>query len=467
MILKSAKDLGAPGVDEVYGVGLLDIQASQSPLSFNSLVWFVPAGDNTYVTQTVAQVIQTYNTEKQKTFDAQGFYYYAYEPVGQTFRDFAIPLTDKLVGQTFTAASGYQAYFQAYLLGRMDAWVKTQGFVDATRTGGVYPMGQAFGGDMTLSMAPRASGFGFRDTGPAYQTAIAIEGGRSKVAFGFGDGAVALGGSGFGLASDYDAERGGANPLLGLASGGGYASFGYQVAKGVTLSTGLTSRDERRESFGQRALEDRGSGARTYKAAAQHVSLDWQAASRLKLTGAYTVLHEDSALLGVQSLDASDLRHGSTTEGFTVAASWDLSPRLSLAAAGTTARTQAADRQNITVADGGLASQAFQVSLTGRGVLRSGDAMRLTLAQPMYVRSGGLELKTVEIVDRTTGALGIVSRELDVSQPPTYSAELLYSAPVLDNRSDVAFFGRVETSSEPAAGGLRSYMAGARVRFGF
>ena len=37
IVLRSARDLGAPGVDAVYGHGLLDIEASQSPLSFDDL----------------------------------------------------------------------------------------------------------------------------------------------------------------------------------------------------------------------------------------------------------------------------------------------------------------------------------------------------------------------------------------------------------------------------------------------
>ena len=40
IILRSAKDLGAPGVDPVYGWGLLDVQASQAPLNFNNLTYF-------------------------------------------------------------------------------------------------------------------------------------------------------------------------------------------------------------------------------------------------------------------------------------------------------------------------------------------------------------------------------------------------------------------------------------------
>ena len=44
IILQSAEDLGAPGVDGVYGHGLLDVEAAQSPLNFNNLTFYQPNG---------------------------------------------------------------------------------------------------------------------------------------------------------------------------------------------------------------------------------------------------------------------------------------------------------------------------------------------------------------------------------------------------------------------------------------
>lgn len=41
IILNSATDLGAPGVDAVYGHGLLNVLASQSPLNYNNLQFYV------------------------------------------------------------------------------------------------------------------------------------------------------------------------------------------------------------------------------------------------------------------------------------------------------------------------------------------------------------------------------------------------------------------------------------------
>ena len=36
-LLSSARDVGAPGVDGVYGVGMLDAQAALSPLNWDNL----------------------------------------------------------------------------------------------------------------------------------------------------------------------------------------------------------------------------------------------------------------------------------------------------------------------------------------------------------------------------------------------------------------------------------------------
>src|SRR5204863_4936665 len=83
IILKSAKDLGAPGVDPVYGRGLLDVTASQSPLDFDKLIWFT-VEDGQKKLQTQNAVLQTYDAAKAQpmTWDAKNAYFYAFEPLG-------------------------------------------------------------------------------------------------------------------------------------------------------------------------------------------------------------------------------------------------------------------------------------------------------------------------------------------------------------------------------------------------
>jgi hypothetical protein len=472
IILKSAKDLGAPGVDNVYGWGELDVTASQSPLNFNNLVWFT-VQNGQMVPQTRSTVLATYQSEQQKTWDAQGAYFYAFEPIGLTQRDFAIPLSKKLIGQNVTTFNGSQEQFQAYLLSRMDAWATSQ-----TTKFAAAPSVNAFGttevavpnrwgADMTLTLAPSTPRQGFVAEGPAYQSALKIQGERAGLTFGFGDGAPKLmAGSGFTQASDYDSERGGANPLLGLASGGGFAGGSYNLSKTLQLSAGLMVRDDRRDPNLLPGLHQPGNAAATYQAGAQVMSLTWQATPALSLAAGYTRLHEASGLLGIQSLDPADFSHGSTTDGYTLSANWAVSSNVSLMATGTMGRTGATDPgQQLAVGKDGVTTSAYAVGLKASDLFAHGDRLQLTLSQPMFVERGQLKLTGVEVVDRTTGALGVVTHTVDIAGQRRVAGEALYSWPTDGGNGYVALFGRAETQTDTQT--PQAYMAGARYRVRF
>jgi hypothetical protein len=467
IILHSAKDLGAPGPDPVYGMGLLDIQASQSPLSFDSLQWYESKNGKLFE-KSAQSVVKEANKEKGNAWAAQGLYFYAFETVGGTFRDFAIPMTSKLVGQTFTAASGYQAFFQSYLSSQFDAWVKAQGSFASRDGAGVYRLGNRWGADITLSMAPRVESYGFRESGP-YDTTVRLQGEGYRLSAGYGGGAPALAGqSAFSMASDFAAGRGGANPLLGLASGGAYADYSLDLGHRLSFSVGATQRSDRRDGVQTPAFDRPDDGARTYRASASRVAMSYDLTSRLRLTGAYTHLREETALLGVQSLDPRDFAGGSRTDGVTFGIDWTAAPKLTLGAAVTAAKTRAPQGdQMIAVADGGLYSQAFQVSVVGRDLFAKGDAARLTLAQPLAVSSGHLNIRTVEVVDRMTGELGVVDHAYDVAQPASYAGEALYGRAAFDGQGDLAVFGRVETDPQRNSGQPVTYTAGGRIRIAF
>ena len=179
IILKSAKDLGAPGVDNVYGHGLLDVTASQSPLNFNNLVWYsVQNGQKTLTTRSA--VLSTYKSEQQASWDAKGAYFYAFEPIGLTQRDFAIPLSQKLIGQSVTTANGSQEQFQAYLLSRMDAWANGGAKFNLANSpfdhfgSTSVKVANRWGADMTLSIAPRETTLRLPKPGPRLPVLAAI-----------------------------------------------------------------------------------------------------------------------------------------------------------------------------------------------------------------------------------------------------------------------------------------------------
>lgn len=468
IIFDSAKDLGAPGVDPVYGHGLLDVQASQSPLNWNNLVWYtVKDGQKTLQTQNA--VLQTYQAEKAKAFSTDGIYFYAFEPLSLlAYRDFAIPLSQKLIGQT-AAVQGATMPLQGYLRTRMDGWVsdKTSYRGMSNFAGGTMPVANPWGADMTMSFAPRSVREGYRDEGPQFQTRLDIAGEHSKVTVGFGDGAPALfAQSGFAQAADYDVDRGGADPLLGLASGGAYAGWSYSVSDKLQISAGAMRRDDVRDRRLLPALGYDGNGAATYSADAAHMSLAYSPVAHLTFTGAYTRLHEATGLLGVQSFDPADFRHGSTSDGYTVGVNWAASSKLSLMATGTVGKTrQGSADQALSVDKDGLTTSSFELGLARSDLFAKGDRFQVTVSQPMFVEKGHLNFQNVQVVDRETGELGIVTDRIDISGKRRLAGEALYLRSLDGGRSDVAFFGRVESETDSTANA--SYIAGARYRFAF
>jgi len=472
IILESAKDLGAPGVDAVYGHGLLDVTASQSPLDFNKLIWFTVENGKTKL-QTAKAVLNTYQSESQKSWDAKGAYFYAFEPLGLlTQRDFAIPLSSKLVGQNVTTFGGSQEQFQAYLLERMDGWAASQSKQKLNLAGFngfnsiSVPLANSWGADMSLSFAPREKRRGYVDERPEYQSALHIQGESASMVVGFGDGAPALAQTGFIQAADYDGDRGGANPLLGLASGGGYAGWSYGLNSKLRLTAGVLGRNDQRDARLLPVFGVAGAGATRYQADAQHVSLAYTPTQAVTFTGAYTRLHEGTGLLGIQSLDPADLRHGSVTDGYSLGMNWAATPKLSIMATGTMGQTrQSGAGQALSVDRGGLTTSSFELGLLRSDLIKGGDRLQLSVSQPMFVEKGRLNLSGVEVIDRSTGELGVVTHSVDIAGQRRLAGEALYSLPISHGEGDVALFGRVE--SQPDRSASQTYMAGARYRMRF
>ena len=134
IILRSATDLGDPGVDPVYGWGLLNIEAAQSPLSFDNLIVFKPfiysngqvinvdkGGPN----WTAADLKAAINTPGQlDQWQKQGAFLVVFENIGTTYRDFLIPLSSSLIGKNQALNSDGSLPFQSYLYERMLNWAQ-------------------------------------------------------------------------------------------------------------------------------------------------------------------------------------------------------------------------------------------------------------------------------------------------------------------------------------------------------
>jgi hypothetical protein len=470
ILLRSARDLGAPGVDPVYGAGLLDITAAQSPLDFGGLRWYTVSPSGKTTEYSVKQVLNDFDSESLKGIQSTGLYYYAFETVGSAERDFGIPLSSRLVGQTFKTRSGSSEYFQGYILSQLSSWAKTQtrGFAEGNLGFGPgdYTVANPWGADLTLSLAPREVRSGFVPEGLETQSRLHLSTDSGTAEFGFGDGARYLAaGSLAAVASDFDPAMGGANPLLGFASGGAFMGYQAHVTDRLDLTAGATQRLDRRDASAGWAVTQPGSAAETYSAQAATLGLRYALTDQVNVSGSYVRLREDAAILGVQSLEASDFGAGAISDAVTLGLDADLGAGVRLAVSGSVGQTRAEDGFLRTDADG-LKTSSWQATLSADDLFAKGDSARLSLLQPLFIEKGRMAFTGVEVVDRRTGEKGVVTRSFDVEQERPLAGEVTYGRKLPFGQSEVSFFGRAEVNPAYTAD-RQVYLAGARVRVGF
>jgi hypothetical protein len=462
IILRSAKDLGAPGVDPVYGWGLLDIEASQAPLNFNALNYFtVKNGVSTM--QTLSAVRSGTN---RSAWAAGGAYITAFEMIGGTSRDFLLPIAPSLVGTKVGTL-----YFQDFVYNRMVTWASAPAL---TRVGGhlalsdtgretALPVGAGFTVAVRSRLAPVGPGEraarNFRS-----ENSITVGDIKGRFSVTVGQGANTLNGlqSGFGLESDYAPLDGGVNPILGFASGGSHLRTTLAIRHGLKLTFGNSRTREDTREIAARTLQEVMPGQR-YSAAATNVQLDYSPQPWLSLSASYTKLAEDNGLLGVQSGTASGLVGGSRTDALTLGASIEPGAGLLVSASATRSTSRSMDSgAALRTSGSGLGASAYAFAIAKAGLLRPADQLRLSLAQPLAITAGSVDLTTLAVVDRETGRLGAVTQSLDVQARARLVGEMNYALPLAGDLGEVSFFGRGDLRSD--ARNAQGVAVGARFR---
>jgi subtilisin family serine protease len=132
IVLQSATDLGAPGVDPVYGWGMLNVEGAMSPLNMNNLIVFKPFtyngknvdADKNNPNWTPAELKAAIQTPGQlQQWDQQQAFLVVFENVGYTYRDFTIPLSAALIGKA-QSVNRMKHPFQAYIYQRLLDWAQ-------------------------------------------------------------------------------------------------------------------------------------------------------------------------------------------------------------------------------------------------------------------------------------------------------------------------------------------------------
>jgi len=458
IIFRSARDLGAPGPDEVYGWGLLDVQASQSPLDFNAMTFNMHKagngnGNGNAVAMTGEQLLAA---GIPSNWETENVFFTGFENVGETYRDFSIPVSTFTFGQSTDALGRGQERFQDYVSQRFSNWINSGGSdSDGDGQAGFTELrsnGSDLGNEWALrydGMAPRFDQQGRLQMVHGAATLIAPKG-KASFTFGHGQGAMALTGYQFGIQSDHDPLTGGVNPILGLASGQTFAQAGYKVASNTTVRVGFSENrlewDEVAIDNPQQALLQREFGDRP--ARAMTLDIEQKVNDRISIGVQYTMLDEANAVLGTQTTSEQFLGNGSQTEAMTVSASVDIGSGFSLDVSATGGRTETSDDQLFTNA-GAVMSTAGQISASKKGLLSRKDTLRLSVAQPLQIEQGELQFTSEQVINRDTGERGFVTQTFGIGTQRRITTEAVYAMPV-SNRADFALFGRHVSAGDNA-----------------
>ncbi len=466
IILNTARDLGAPGVDAVYGHGLLDVEAAQSPLNYANLQ-YTQYDDKGNPGQ--AKAIGQIRAERATgNWNANGVFFAAIETIGATYRDFSVPVSTRLIGQK-TSVSGSSEYFQSYLTDEFDNWLQQGvGFTDSASLAVPNKAGWHFAYTSTRpsAVAQRA---GFNSL-PRTAFRVSDPTGRFSLSTGQGEGARFLGGQkAFGLSSDYDTSHGGVNPMLGFASGGAFVNASYGFAPDTSVSVGYTGRRlaQRNNLALTEAERQQFRGVEDYRANALNIRVQHNVASGISVSVDYTKLREKNGLLGVQSIDESDLRRGSSSDTATFGANVDLPAKITLAVSATAGRSKTAKGQTLS-SDGAVTSSAYAMAVSKQGVFGRRDTLRVTVAQPLHIEKGNLAFATLGVVNRETGELGRVDQSFDISNKGRrLTGELKYAMPV-SKKGEFSLFGRADYTTNPENGrNIDDMVIGGRLRLAF
>ena len=480
IIFQTAEDLGDPGVDDVYGWGLLDVEAALSPINFDSLEVYQNSQDgrssNDWATTDLKSL--ALDSSMMNYLDAAGKYIYAIEEIGETHRDFAIPLGDVMAGQSVATDDG-KIKAARHLTRRLNDWAQS-----GVKLNGARHFGDIHSGALPLAnlggwnLAMTAMSFDPADGAAAdgdlpYAVGFAGRNEPTGLSFLMGDGngqAMLNRQKGFGFHSDYDVETGGVNPILGFASGGAYARIGLDVSKKGQIGFAFTEHSDDHSSVdpvtGQ--IVTPLNGFDNYKAAAMVFDYAHKVSDKLNVSLGYTQLTEETGLLGAQGQGALNLSGGALTDAFTIGADAALPNGVSLAASATTAKTQSTgfDNSALEVGAEGITATSFELAGEKAGVFRKKDAMRVSLTQPLHVEDGSLTYKSVQVVDRQTGELGEVadSWSLDGNDRKLL-AEMLYATPLLSGAADISLFGRMNVAGSGSQESELTFGSRAKLKF--
>ena len=414
ILFQTATDLGATGVDSVYGWGLLNVDRAMQPVGTLS----VPLAGATTVNASTA-TLRTSSASwsgLRAAADAGGFRGITVDDFNRDYRtDYSAgiraPARQRIADTLAGAGRALQVAER----------VSADGSRFVTAVEEQRPVAYLSGEPTTRTLLASSAVF-------------KLAGGR-ELAFATG----ALAGSYFGLA-ETDATL--ANPYLSLAQSAAQMAIGFNhgalnVKAGV-LDGGLNAAMGR-----QHATGEVGSGR------AAVTELNYTLGRDAMVGMQMADVAESDAYLGTLGGTAMALEAG-RTRTVTAHASYRLSDAVTLAAQYSAGRTADASGTGLLAATEGVRSEAFALGLIGRHALVRDDRLAVTLSSPLRIAAGSMRLTMpVGVTERGEAvfesrrvSLASTSREmklgLDYGMPLSERASLSWVLALRHNADHVA-----------------------------
>ncbi len=419
ILLNSARDAGAAGVDAIYGQGILDIARAFSPqgttrLAGNSVA-LSPADDTGQASSPMGDAMMNVGIETVMTdkYDRA----YAYD-LGSGLR--GASLRPRLLGAVETrgrrvsaAAKGLSMAFTIADAGQFSGG--TSSFDQLRLTPADANVARVLAARVALQIDPDTKlGFAFAESADGL---VAQVQGQERPAFMIAGSAG--GDSGFLRSSDasFALRRRVGDWGLTLSAESGNAWLGQTRNGNLAL-----------QQDGQRDVQSFGIAAdRSFGPIETALGIGWMAESDTVL-GAY--FHRALGASGADTMFAD------ASVGFQLAPQW---------------RFGGAFRQGFTRArQGGLVangsdfgSNAWSFDVTRAGLLKAGDSLGLRVSQPLRVTGGGLNLNLPVAYDYATETAGFGIRRLSLApQGRELMGEIAWRGPMLGGNAAASIFYR-------------------------
>ena len=429
ILFLTATDLGAKGVDEVYGRGLLNLERAMLP--FGSITAVGAAGSTPLALAA---------SKSSVTLGAMG----------------AAQRSGALTGAVFDSLGRDFAYDfgRAQLSTRADTLTLLSTSVD--RRIASLAVSDQNGGTTLLGFAPSADDERLDQMSVAYLQAD-------------GSGWAATQGAASPLLDTIAAPRAGLAPTTaGFASA---SSILDRTASSVAFRAGFGSSDsltfgvshQDSHYFGETLLAP---AREIDDATSVHIGVQRQLA-RLALNLDVSLLEETGSRLGEPSGSLFGVSGDARTLSAQLGAALALTDRLTLAAQASTARTAAQDgRENgLVTRMSDTASLAYALTLAAADTFAPGDRITLAVGQPMMSQSGAMDLALATGADPASGEPLLARRRVSLAtENPELRLEMDYARQLGPMRLALAAMSRLDADGE-AGRHVHAFLVKASTKF--